>query len=65
MPRYRVTGAIVGSKYLGEVEADTLEQALEMADQKYLGEPISLCHECASECEDGCVDLIEVDEIKS
>lgn len=49
--RWAVSGVVVGSKYLGEFEANTAEEAVEMA----LNGPtayVSLCHQCASECED-------------
>lgn len=51
MPTYVVTGTVVGSKYMGEFEADSLEEAVEKAlesDEAY----ISFCHYCASKCED-------------
>jgi hypothetical protein len=51
MPRYNVTGTVVGSKYLGEFEAETEEQAVEIAlssNSAY----VSLCHHCAGECGD-------------
>lgn len=50
--KYYVTGRVVGSKYLGEYEADSSEQAIEMALAAE-GGPISLCHNCSSQCEDG------------
>lgn len=51
MTKYRVYGVVSGSKYLGEFDAETEEQALEMAshsDECY----VTLCHYCHSECED-------------
>jgi hypothetical protein len=50
MPRYRVSGTVIASKYLGEFEADTEEEAIEMAlssENAY----VSLCHQCSGECE--------------
>ena len=51
MPKWRVTGTVTGGKCLGEYEADTKEEA----EQKALEEAgfVSLCHQCASQCEDG------------
>ena len=51
MPKFYVTGVVSGSKYLGEFEAETEEQAIEMAlasDRV----AVCLCHHCSSECED-------------
>jgi hypothetical protein len=39
----------VGSKYLGEVEADTMEEAIEKGGRRA---HVSLCHQCSHECED-------------
>lgn len=50
MPKYRVHGKVVGGKYLGEFEAATPEEAEEMAIEENGG--VSLCHQCADECED-------------
>ena len=48
--RWRVYGIVTGSKYLGEFEAETAEQAEQMAmDESGF---VSLCHQCAEECED-------------
>ena len=58
MPKFHGNAAVYGGKYLGEVEADTPEEALD----KLSGEAgtISLCHQCASECEDGTAEDITV-----
>jgi hypothetical protein len=55
MPRYRVVGKVAGSKYLGEFEADSPDEAIEKA----LAENgmVCLCHQCSSECEDAEVDV--------
>ena len=51
MPKFRVSATVTGSKYIGEFEAATAEEAEQMAYDS--GEAsISLCHQCASECED-------------
>ncbi len=62
MPKYRCYGTIVGSKYLGVVEADNPEEAERNAwelDSTY----ISLCHQCAPECEDAAVTEVSVEEM--
>lgn len=51
MPKYRVYGVVIGSKLIGEYEAETPEQAKNMAadsDENY----VSLCHQCAKEIDD-------------
>lgn len=51
MPKFRVSATVVGSKYIGEFEAETEEEALELAansDEAWL----NICHRCSSECED-------------
>jgi hypothetical protein len=51
MPLYRVVGTVTASKYLGEFEADSEEEAIEMAlnsEEAY----VSMCHQCSSNCED-------------
>lgn len=44
-----IHGTVVGSKYLGEVDADRPEEAIQKA---WSLAHVSLCHQCASECED-------------
>lgn len=52
MPKFHVVGKVVGSKYLGCFEAETAEEAVSKALNK--GEAyVSLCHQCAEQCEDG------------
>lgn len=51
MPRYRVSGTVTASKYLGEFEADSPEDAVDKAltsDAAY----VSVCHQCAHDVED-------------
>lgn len=47
--RFFATGSVVGSKFLGEFEADTVEEALRLAGAEA---GASFCHRCSSECED-------------
>lgn len=49
MPRYSVTGAVHGSTWIGEYDANTPEEAIELA---YNDAGISLCHECARSVSD-------------
>ena len=48
--KWEVTGVVSGGKYLGTVEADTEEEAKKKAEE--LDTFVSLCHQCADECED-------------
>ena len=59
MQRWRVSGTVAGSKYLGEVEADTPEGAKEKAFAE-LDCSVNLCHQCADECEDAEVQELHV-----
>lgn len=62
MPKFRVYGKVVATKYIGEFEAETKEQAEEMAwksEETY----ISLCHQCTSEAEDPEIHELEVEEV--
>ncbi|ACL60545.1 hypothetical protein [Methylobacterium nodulans] len=63
MPKFHVVGKVVGSKYLGCFEAATAEEAVEKALNE-AGGPISLCHQCTDECEDGCVEDARADLAK-
>lgn len=62
MPKYRVYGAVTGSKYLGEYEADSPEEAEEMALNKE--GHVCFCHQCSDQCEDPEVTDINVEVIK-
>lgn len=51
MARFRIHGIVSGSKYLGEIEADNKEEAIEKGfelDACY----VSMCHQCSREIED-------------
>jgi hypothetical protein len=49
--KWDVTGVVTGSKYLGTYEAETEQEAIEMAlNSDRAG--CSLCHQCTTECED-------------
>ena len=51
MAKYRIYGTVTGSKYIGEVEADSKEEAEEKAWEK-LDTSICLCWECSREIKD-------------
>lgn len=46
MPKYRVYGVVTGTKYLGVFEADTQEEAEQMALESNENH-VSICHQCA------------------
>lgn len=57
--KWNVYGYVQGSKYLGEIEADTKEEAEKKAGE--IDTWISLCHQCASEIDDPQITEIEVE----
>jgi hypothetical protein len=49
--KYQIYGKVVGSKYIGEVEADNEEEAIEKGWE--LDETcVCFCPQCSKECED-------------
>lgn len=61
MKRYRVIGAVVGSKYLGEFKAESAEEAVELAMRSA---DVRLCNQCSDECEDPEIASAEAEEIE-
>ncbi len=62
MKNFRVVGTMVGSKYLGEIEAETAQEALDRAPAE-LDFGCNLCHHCSGQCEDGEIDHYGAEEI--
>ncbi len=62
MTKYRAYGKVVGTKYLGEYEASSEEEAIKLA-QESENRAVCLCHYCNSECEDPEIEeiFVEVD----
>ena len=60
--KYRAYGIVTGSKYLGEYEADSPEEAEEMALNK---SNVFLCHQCADECEDPEIHEVTVELVEN
>jgi hypothetical protein len=57
---YNVYGTVVGGKFIGTFKAKTKKEALEKAlDHVH----VSLCHHCASECENAEVDKLTAEEV--
>lgn len=63
MPKYRVHAVIDATKYLGEFEADSKEQAEELAWESD-NQNVTLCHRCAYEVEVGDMVRVVVEEIE-
>lgn len=53
--KWSVSGAVTGSIYLGEYEADSAEEAIKMALDDEEAHP-HMCHQCARYCEDPMID---------
>lgn len=60
--KWDVYATVVGTKYLGEFEADTKEEAEQMAEKSNAAS-ISLCNQCSTECEDAVVESVEAEEV--
>ena len=58
MKTWRITGSVVGGKYLGEVEAETKEQAIEKG---WKLANVTFCHHCSGECENAVIDEIDAE----
>jgi hypothetical protein len=59
--KWRVYGAVFGTKYLGVFEAQTKEEAIEKALKS--GEAhVSLCHQCAGEMSDPEIQSADAEE---
>ncbi len=55
---WMVTAAVVGSKYIGKYEAETGEEAIELA---YADADVSLCHRCARKIENAEVEYMSAE----
>ena len=64
MKKFNVYGIVTGTKYLGQVEAETEEEAKEKAEGvgSYLELHISLCHQCSREINDPEIHEVNVEE---
>jgi hypothetical protein len=63
MPKFAVHARIVGSKYLGEFEADNADEAIAKAEASGASY-VSMCHQCSEECEDPECDKITADLVE-
>lgn len=62
LKRWRVYGIVTGSKFLGEYEAETADQAEDMALRE--NGSVHLCHQCDAECDDAQIYEVEVVEVE-
>lgn len=63
--KYRAYAVVSGSRYLGELEANSKEEAEEMVRDKHEGEAINLCWQCSKEVDDLTVtENIEIEEVR-
>lgn len=62
MKKYRVVGKVVGTKFLGNIEAKNSSEAIEKAEEMEEAY-IYFCHQCSSECEDPEITEFIVEEI--
>lgn len=63
MPKFRVYGVVVASKYIGEFEAATKEEAEQMAwdsDES----SVSVCWHCSRDVEEPQIDELIIEEVK-
>lgn len=61
MAKFEVWAKVVGTKFLGEYEADTKDQAIELA-MKESGH-VSLCWQCSREIDDPEIEDTTAEEI--
>lgn len=59
---WNVYGVVTGSKYLGEYQAETKEEAEDMALRDN-GGGVSLCHRCSTHIDDPAVESAEAEEV--
>lgn len=62
--KYQCYGQVVGSKYLGEVEAENEKQALELAADLESAQFVSICHQCSDSIEDAEIREIVVQKVE-
>jgi len=58
MAKWRAYGKVIGSKYLGTIEANTSKEAIAKAESMA---HVSVCHQCSDEIDSAEIDDIEVE----
>lgn len=61
MPKYSIYASVVASKHIGEYEANSKEEAIEMA---WKDAHVSLCHQCSGkELDEPQIEELHADEV--
>ena len=60
--KYSLYAKVVGTKYLGEVEADSPEEAIEKGYDLETFH-VSVCHKCSADISDPSIEDIEAQEV--
>jgi hypothetical protein len=60
--KWHLHAVVAGGKYLGEVEADTEQEAIDKG-WELDSAGVDLCHQCSSECEDGEIQSIAAEPV--
>ena len=63
MKMWRVSGTVVGAKYLGEFPGDTEQEAIDAALESAEAS-VCLCHQCSGQCEDPEITEATAEEIR-
>lgn len=58
---FSVCAVVVGSKFIGHFQAESEAKAIEMAWKEA---DVSLCHQCASECESAEIEELRAEEVE-
>lgn len=63
--KYNVYGTVTGGTYLGQVEAESIEEAEQMVEEgNKVDLSISFCHQCSKYCENAEITNITVEKEK-
>lgn len=62
MPKYNLYAKVAASKYLGEVEAATMEEAIQKG-YDLDSCTVSVCHQCSRDVEDPEVDDVTAEKV--
>jgi hypothetical protein len=58
--KWEVVAVVIGSKYLGQVEAETEHEAIEKAEEQFADEMhVSVCWQCSEQVGDVGIDRLE------
>jgi hypothetical protein len=60
--KYNVYAVITGSKYIGEFEAASKEEAEDKAWETIGCDSVGLCHQCSSEIDEPTITSLNVEE---